>query len=110
MVLLVLVGLERGGGGLEGSQLGLVTEGVKELPNGRQQSCAVGLQLLVLLAETELYSEPVDLQAEMLPSYRIANNTSIPLDTVKAKYGMRNGRVMGVKFPFTLLVVRRAEK
>lgn len=64
LVLLVLVRLDGRGGGLEGAVLALVADGVEQLAVGAQESGAVGLDLTVFLAETELNSEPVDLQIE----------------------------------------------
>jgi len=64
LVLLVLVGLHGRGGGLEGTVLALVADGMEQLAVGAQESSAVGLDLTVFLAETELNSEPVDLEIE----------------------------------------------
>lgn len=66
LVLLILVGLHGGECGLEGAVLGLVTDGVEELAVGREQTGAVGLHLVVLLAKTELNREPVHLRAQKL--------------------------------------------
>lgn len=61
LVLLILVRLERSGGGVEGAQLGLVADGVQELTIGGQEASTVRLDFAIFLAETELDSEPVDL-------------------------------------------------
>jgi len=42
--------------------LALVADGVQQLAVGAQESSAVGLDLTMFLAETELNSEPVDLE------------------------------------------------
>jgi len=62
LVLLVLVGLHGRGSGLEGTVLALVADGVQQLTVGAQESSAIGLDLTMFLAETELNSKPVDLE------------------------------------------------
>lgn len=64
LVFLVLVGLHGGGRGLKGSELRLVAERVQQLADGGQESGAVRLQLLVLLAQAELHGEPVYLSKD----------------------------------------------
>jgi hypothetical protein len=67
LVLLVLVGLDGCEGGLEGPVLGLVADGVQQLSVGGEQTGAVSLDLIVLLAETKLNSEPVHLCGKKRP-------------------------------------------
>lgn len=62
LVLLILVGLHGGGCGLEGAVLALVADGMEQLTVGAQESSTVGLDLTMFLAETELNSEPVNLE------------------------------------------------
>lgn len=61
LILLILVGLHSSHSGLEGAMLALVADGVQQLAVGAEQTGTVGLHLTVLLAQTELDGEPVDL-------------------------------------------------
>lgn len=62
LVLLVLVGLYGGGRGFEGPVLGFVAQGVQKLSVSGQESSTVSLDGSIFFAETELNSEPVDLE------------------------------------------------
>lgn len=61
LILLILVGLHCSHSWLEGAMLALVADGVQQLAVGAEQTGTVGLNLTVLLAQTELHGEPVDL-------------------------------------------------
>lgn len=62
LVLLVLVGLDGRHRRFEGSQLRLIAQSVEQLPVGAQQAGAVGFHNTAFLAQTELDSEPINLQ------------------------------------------------
>lgn len=64
LIFLILIRLHGGDGGLECAMLALVADGVEQLAVGAQQTGTVGLDLTVLLAQTELDGEPVDLQVK----------------------------------------------
>lgn len=59
LVFLILVGLDGGGGGLEGTVLTLVAQGVQEFAVGGQETGSIGFHLSLLLAQTEFNGEPV---------------------------------------------------
>lgn len=64
LIFLILVRLHSCDCRLEWTMLALVANRVQQLTVGAQQTGAVGLDLAVFLAETELNSEPVDLHKE----------------------------------------------
>lgn len=64
LIFLILIRLHCSHCGLEGAMLALIADGMEQLTVGAQQTSTVGLDLTVLLAQTELNGEPVDLQKQ----------------------------------------------
>lgn len=64
LIFLILIRLDSSNCGLEGTMLTLIADGMEQLTVGTQQTSTVGLHLTVLLAQTELNGEPVDLQKQ----------------------------------------------
>lgn len=61
LILLVLVGLDSGGGWVEWTVLRLVAHSMQQLSVGGQESSAISFDLIVFFAQAELNCKPVNL-------------------------------------------------